>query len=74
MKTALAASGGWCEHGLRARLVWASINIVLSQETRGKNYIVQAATLRRLGYPASEAPMAREYKAVLHHAVGPREP
>ena len=61
--------GGWCVHGLRGhRLVWAIVNTVLLQETRGKSYIVQKAALRRLGYPAGEAPMTREeLKAVLHH-------
>ena len=61
--------GGGCEHDLRAhKLVWAIVDTVLLQETRGESYIVQKATLRRLGYPAGEAPMTREeLKAVLHH-------
>ena len=44
--------GGWCVHGLRGhRLVWAIVNTVLLQETRGKGFAAQKAARKRLGYP-----------------------
>lgn len=61
--------GGWCIHGVRGhRLVWAIVNTVLLEETRGKGFAVQKAALRRLGYPVGGAPLTREdLKAVLQH-------
>src|SRR5665648_148413 len=61
--------GGWCVHGLRGhRLVWAIVNTVLLEETRGKGFAVQKAARKRLGYPDGGGPLTREaLKAVLQH-------
>ena len=56
--------GGWCVHGLRGhRLVWAIVNTVLLEESRGKGYVVQKVALRRMGARlgvGADTPLTRE--------------
>ena len=58
----LRQAGGWFVHGLQGhRVVWAIVNTVLLAETRGKGYVVQTRTMRRMGHRlASEEPLTRE--------------
>ena len=61
----LRHASGWFVHnrdGLHGhRVVWAIVNTVLLAEARGKGYVVQTRTLRRMGHRlGSEEPLTRE--------------
>ena len=66
--------GGWCVHGLRGhRLVWALVNTVLLEESRGKGYVVQKLALQRMGARLGGGYDTRLTRVELRHALQDEE-